>query len=79
MRHASAKTTPDAKGHIWPYTDSTDPLTREAADRIGRALWPDAEPQLGLQPETGPQEKTWGETPGHLGCAARDLNPEPAD
>ena len=24
------------------YTDPTDPLTREAADRIGRALWPDA-------------------------------------
>jgi site-specific recombinase XerD len=23
------------------YTDPTDPLTREAADRIGRALWPD--------------------------------------
>jgi integrase len=25
------------------YTDPTDPLTREAVDRIGRTLWPDAE------------------------------------
>jgi site-specific recombinase XerD len=24
------------------YTDPTDPLTREAADRIGRTLWPDS-------------------------------------
>jgi integrase len=23
------------------YTDSTDPLTREAADRIGGLLWPE--------------------------------------
>lgn len=23
------------------YTDPTDPLTREAADLMGRALWPD--------------------------------------
>jgi hypothetical protein len=23
------------------YTDPTDPVTREAVDRIGRALWPD--------------------------------------
>ena len=23
------------------YTDPTDPLTREAVDRIGRMLWPD--------------------------------------
>jgi integrase len=29
------------------YTDPTDPLTREAADRIGRALWPDAGPDAG--------------------------------
>ena len=43
------------------YTDPTDPLTREAADRIGRALWPDAELQPALQPDTGSQEKTWGE------------------
>jgi len=28
------------------YTDPTDPLTREAVDRIGRTLWPEAdEPQ----------------------------------
>lgn len=25
------------------YTDPTDPLTREAIDRIGSALWPDSE------------------------------------
>jgi len=25
------------------YTDPTDPLNREAADRIGRTLWPDAD------------------------------------
>jgi hypothetical protein len=25
------------------YTDPTDPLTREAVDRIGSALWPDSE------------------------------------
>jgi integrase len=30
------------------YTDPTDPLTREAANKIGKALWPDAaEPQPG--------------------------------
>jgi integrase len=36
------------------YTEPTDPLTREAAGLIGRALWPDAgklQPQL--QPEAG--------------------------
>jgi site-specific recombinase XerD len=33
------------------YTDPTDPLTREAADRMGRAPWPDTEqPQPGMQP-----------------------------
>jgi hypothetical protein len=26
------------------YTDPTDPLTREAVDRIGRVLWPETEP-----------------------------------
>jgi hypothetical protein len=30
------------------YTDPTDPLTRDAADRIGRALWPDEKPPAGL-------------------------------
>jgi hypothetical protein len=25
------------------YTDPTDPLTREAVDRIGRMLWPEAD------------------------------------
>ena len=36
------------------YTEPTDPLTREAAGLIGKALWPDAgklQPQL--QPEAG--------------------------
>lgn len=33
------------------YTDPTDPLTREAADRMGRALWPDDRPQTGLSAE----------------------------
>jgi site-specific recombinase XerD len=32
------------------YTDPTDPLTREAAGLIGKALWPDAGK---LQPEAG--------------------------
>jgi hypothetical protein len=27
------------------YTDPTDSLQREAADKLGRALWPDAEEQ----------------------------------
>jgi hypothetical protein len=30
------------------YTDPTDPLTRDAADRMGRALWPDEGPPAGL-------------------------------
>jgi len=42
------------------YTDPTDPLTREAADRIGRALWPDAELQPALQRETEAQENDLG-------------------
>jgi hypothetical protein len=109
------------------YTDPTNALTREAADKIGRALWPDIgdlaadqrhiadelrkaledndaeriqralqaarhwaerhapdtpdgrELQLEMQlpPASGGSES--GETPGRNGCAARDLNPEPAD
>ncbi len=41
------------------YTDPSDPLTREAAALIGRALWPDAthadvgKPQAQLEPEAG--------------------------
>ena len=30
------------------YTDPTDPLTRDAADRMGRALWPEEQPPAGL-------------------------------
>ena len=30
------------------YTDPTDPLTRDAADRMGRALWPEDQPPAGL-------------------------------
>lgn len=30
------------------YTDPTDPLTRDAADRIGGLLWPDEKPPPGL-------------------------------
>ena len=30
------------------YTDPTDPLNRDAADRMGRALWPDEKPPAGL-------------------------------
>jgi hypothetical protein len=30
------------------YTDPTDPLTRDAADRMGCALWPDEQPAAGL-------------------------------
>jgi hypothetical protein len=30
------------------YTDPTDPLTRDAADRMGRALWPEEQPPPGL-------------------------------
>ena len=65
------------------YTDPTDPLTREAVGRIGSALWSDApdvaQPQRGMQ--LGPAASTGEteETPGQDGCAARDLNPEPAD
>jgi site-specific recombinase XerD len=36
------------------YTEPTDPLTREAAGLIGKALWPDGDqPQPKLQPEAG--------------------------
>jgi hypothetical protein len=34
------------------YTEPTDPLTREAAGLIGKALWPDASK---LQPEMQPE------------------------
>ncbi len=34
------------------YTDPTDPLTREAAGLIGKALWPD---EGKLQPQLQPQ------------------------
>ena len=62
------------------YTDPTDPLTREAVGRIGSALWPDAgQPQPGMQPPPATGKGQTGETPGQDGCAARDLNPEPAD
>jgi site-specific recombinase XerD len=62
------------------YTDPTDPLTREAVDRIGTALWPDAgQPQPGMQPPPANDHRDAGITPGQDGCAARDLNPEPAD
>ena len=30
------------------HTDPTDPLTRDAADRMGRALWPEEQPMSGL-------------------------------
>jgi len=43
LGHAQVTTTPI-------YTDPTDPLTREAAGLIGKALWPDAGK---LQPEAG--------------------------
>ena len=33
------------------YTDPTDSLTREAVERIGRMLWPDAKE---AQPQTPP-------------------------
>jgi len=65
------------------YTDPTDMLTREAVGRIGSALWPDApdaaQPQPGMQPPAADGAGNLGETPGQDGCAARDLNPEPAD
>jgi integrase len=32
------------------YTDPTDPLTRDAADRMGRALWPDERPPRACPP-----------------------------
>jgi integrase len=37
------------------YTDPTDPLTRQAADSIGAALWPD---EHRLQPELPPEDDT---------------------
>jgi hypothetical protein len=33
------------------YTDPTDPLTRDATDRMGRALWPEEQPPGGLSAE----------------------------
>ena len=33
------------------YTDPTDPLTRDAADRMGRALWPEEQSLSGLSDE----------------------------
>jgi hypothetical protein len=35
-------------GTLRIYTDPTDPLTRDAADRMGRALWPEEQPSAGL-------------------------------
>ena len=65
------------------YTDPTDPLTREAVGRIGSTLWPDApdavQPQREMQRPPMHDPGQAGGTPGQDGCAARDLNPEPAD
>jgi integrase len=62
------------------HTDPTDPLTREAAGLIGRALWPDVgESPPELQRQSGEQANGTAKTRGQDGCAARDLNPEPAD
>ena len=62
------------------YTDPTDPLTREAVGRIGSMLWPDAgQPQREMQRPTSNDTGQREEAPGQDGCAARDLNPEPAD
>jgi hypothetical protein len=33
------------------YTDPTDSLTRDAAERMGRALWPEDQPPAGLLPD----------------------------
>ena len=56
------------------YTDPTDPLTREAADRIGRALWPDAELQPALQPDRITR-KNLGRTPRSVRVRRQGLEP----
>ena len=55
--------------------DNNDPLTREAAGLMGRALWADAGKLL---PEAVSKLKV-RQKHQFSGCAARDLNPEPAD
>jgi integrase len=50
------------------YTDPTGPLTREAVDRIGSALWPDVgQPQPGMQPPPASDDGKFRETPGQNG------------
>jgi hypothetical protein len=62
------------------YTDPTDPLTREAVDRIGRMLWPDrAETQPETQPGTADGNSLPQESPGQNWWGARGSNPEPTD
>jgi hypothetical protein len=34
--------------YLTPAGDPADPLTRDAADRMGRVLWPDEQPPAGL-------------------------------
>jgi hypothetical protein len=46
------------------YTDPMDSLTREAVDRIGRKLWPDAEEtQPQMQPGTADGSSPTGRIP----------------
>jgi hypothetical protein len=55
--HQSAPTRARIAAHLSSYivktwwirvNDATDPLTRDAADRMGRALWPEDQPPEGL-------------------------------
>jgi hypothetical protein len=43
------------------YTDPTDPLTRDAADRICGALWPEEQPPPGLSADEARQAAAFSE------------------
>jgi integrase len=46
------------------YADPTDPLTRDAADRMGRALWPEERPRAGLSADEARHAEALTEAPG---------------
>jgi integrase len=79
LGHSSRAVTSDT------YTSVLAEVARGAAEASAAlmamsniaAKEPTASPQPG-KPDT-PIKKDLGETPGRYGCAARDLNPEPAD
>ena len=62
------------------YAHVLPEVMTEAADCIGQALWGDPSGPTATRTATGdpPRSHDRGISAGH-GCAARDLNPEPAD